>query len=153
MCGIAGICHFDGRPVDESVLHAMGDALAHRGPDGEGFFTAGGAPSIGLASRRLAVIDIPGGRQPMSIDDGAFTIVYNGELFNAPELRRALESAGRCFATRCDTEVILHGYAHWGPDVLERLNACSSLATALGSSRSCTPGCPRVSRSHPRSKR
>ncbi len=115
MCGIAGILTRDGRPVDNAVLQRMGDSIAHRGPDGEGFMTDDGRPAVGLVSRRLAVIDIEGGAQPMAVEDGAFTIVYNGELFNAQEVRRELERAGHRFRTRCDTEVVVRGYAEWGP--------------------------------------
>ncbi len=128
MCGIAGVLHADGRPVDRAMLQRMGDAIAHRGPDGEGFYVDGARPSVGLVSRRLAVIDIAGGAQPMTVEDGAFTIVYNGEIFNAPELRRELESAGQRFRTRCDTEVVLRGYAVWGSDVVRRLNGMWGLA-------------------------
>src|SRR3954447_23314055 len=128
MCGIAGVLHPDGRPVDRAMLQRMGDAIAHRGPDGEGFHVEGERPSVGLVSRRLAVIDIEGGAQPMAIEDGAFTIVYNGEIFNASELRRELESAGHRFRTRCDTEVVVRGYAVWGADALQRLNGMWGLA-------------------------
>jgi asparagine synthase (glutamine-hydrolysing) len=128
MCGIAGICHHDGQPIDVETLRTMSEALAHRGPDDDGAFACEGIPSVGLASRRLAVIDVDGGHQPMSVDDGALTIVYNGEIWNAAELRRELESRGRRFTTRCDTEVVLHAYAFWGLDVLERLNGMWSFA-------------------------
>ncbi|HEY2653504.1 MAG TPA: asparagine synthase (glutamine-hydrolyzing), partial [Solirubrobacteraceae bacterium] len=128
MCGIAGICHLDGRPIKPETVHAMSRALAHRGPDDEGTFVFDETPSVGLASRRLAVIDVDGGHQPMSIDDGALTTVYNGELWNAGELRRELESRGRRFRTRCDTEVLLHGYAVWGTGMLEHLNGMWAFA-------------------------
>ncbi len=128
MCGIAGVLHRDGRPVDRAALQRMGDSIAHRGPDGEGFYVEQKTPSVGLASRRLAVIDVAGGAQPMTIEAGAFTIVYNGEIFNAAELRRELESAGHRFRTRCDTEVVVRGYASWGPEVLQRLNGMWALA-------------------------
>src|SRR3954466_11459839 len=121
MCGIAGMYFGDGRPIDRAALGRMGDAIAHRGPDGEGFYVQTGAPSVGVVSRRLAVIDLKAGDQPMSIADGAFTIVYNGELFNAGELRRELEAAGQRFRTRCDTEVVVRGYAQWGRLVLDRM--------------------------------
>lgn len=129
MCGIAGILHFDGRPIDRRALDAMSESLAHRGPDGDGVFIDDGPPSVGLASRRLAVIDIPDGKQPMSIDEGAFTIVYNGELFNAAELRAELQARGSArFATRSDTEVVLRGYAEWGTGLLERMNGMWAFA-------------------------
>ena len=166
MCGIAGICHHDGRPIDVEPLRAMSHALAHRGPDDDGAFVCDGIPSVGLAIRRLAVIDIDGGRQPMSIDDGALTTVYNGELWNAPELRRELRSRGRRFKTQCDTEVLLHAYAVWGPTCSSASTecghsrsgtrtggGCSSLATGWASNRSCTHLSQKGSASPPRSRR
>jgi asparagine synthase (glutamine-hydrolysing) len=129
MCGIAGMVFRDGRPVDADLLRAMGESLAHRGPDGEGFHVdVEGAPSVGLVNRRLAVIDVEDGDQPMATEDGAHTIVYNGELFNADEVRGALTSAGHRFRTRCDTEVVLRGYAEWGAGVLDRLNGMWAFA-------------------------
>lgn len=121
MCGIAGIYFDDGRPVERAALQRMGDAIARRGPDGEGVYLELGPPSVGLVNRRLAVIDILGGDQPITIHDGAYTIVYNGELFNTAELRRELEAAGHQFRTRCDTEVVVRGYAEWGSQVLDRM--------------------------------
>jgi asparagine synthase (glutamine-hydrolysing) len=128
MCGIAGILRYGGERVDERRLARMAAVLAHRGPDGEGFHVEHGDPSIGLASRRLAIIDIPGGAQPMSTEDGLFTIVYNGEIFNAGEVRQELEAVGHRFRSRCDTEVVLRGYAQWGPPVLEHLNGMWAFA-------------------------
>jgi len=121
MCGIAGIYFADGRPIDRLALQRMGDAIAHRGPDAEGMHVETGIPSVGLVNRRLAVIDVDGGDQPITIGDGAFTIVYNGELFNTVELRRELEAAGHRFRTQCDTEVVVRGYAEWGRSVLDRM--------------------------------
>src|SRR4051794_37912370 len=111
----------DGRPVDRPVLERMGAAMVHRGPDSDGLHVETGTPSVGLVSRRLAVIDVEGGHQPMTVADGAFSIVYNGELFNAGELRLELEAAGHRFRTRCDTEIVVRGYAQWGPGVLDRM--------------------------------
>lgn len=128
MCGIAGIHAADGRPIEPDTLRRMGDAIAHRGPDGEGFFIDAGRPSVGMLNRRLAVIDVAGGDQPMTTDDGVFTVVYNGELFNTGELRRELERLGHRFRTHCDTEVVLHGYAQWGKDVLDHLNGMWAFA-------------------------
>ena len=128
MCGIGGICSVDGAPVDRQVLKRMADSIAHRGPDAEGYYVNEGPPSVGLASRRLAVIDIEGGDQPLSIESGAFTIVYNGEVFNAWELRRELEGRGHRFETRSDTEVVVRGYAEWGTNVLDRLNGMWAFA-------------------------
>src|SRR3954452_2423322 len=111
----------DGRPIDRQALERMGEAMVHRGPDSDGLHAETGTPSLGLVSRRLAVIDVGGGDQPMTIADGAFTIVYNGELFNARELRSELEAAGHRFRTRCDTEIVVRGYAQWGRAVLDRM--------------------------------
>src|SRR3954465_4071939 len=111
----------DGRPIDRQALERMGGAMAHRGPVSDGLHAETGTPSLGLVSRRLAVIDVEGGDQPITIADGAFTIVYNGELFNAGELRRELQAAGHRFRTRCDTEIVVRGYAQWGPAVLDRM--------------------------------
>lgn len=122
MCGIAGIYFGDGRPIDRGALQRMGDALAHRGPDAEGFhLDEEGPASVGLVNRRLAVIDVDGGDQPLTIANGAYTIVYNGELFNGNELRHELEAAGHTFRTRCDTEIVVRGYAEWGKAMLDRM--------------------------------
>jgi len=126
MCGIAGVHHPDGRPVDRRALQRMADAIVHRGPDGEGVHVDEDGPSVGLASRRLAVIDPLGGAQPMSA--AGCTIVYNGEIFNAGEVRAELEQAGHRFRTACDTEVVLRGYVAWGPEVLGHLNGMWALA-------------------------
>jgi len=128
MCGIAGIFHRDGRPIGRESLVRMARAIAHRGPDGEGMHIDVGRPSVGLAARRLAVIDVENGGQPMSTEDGRFTVVYNGEIFNADEVRRVLEGLGQRFRSRCDTEVVLLGYAQWGPDVVTRLNGMWAFA-------------------------
>jgi asparagine synthase (glutamine-hydrolysing) len=128
MCGIAGILQRDRGTVDRPTLHRMATAIAHRGPDGEGSYFDDGTPSVALANRRLAIIDIPGGLQPMSTEGGEFTIVYNGEVFNAEEVRTTLEGAGHGFRSRCDTEVVLRGYAQWGTGVLERLNGMWAFA-------------------------
>ena len=122
MCGFAG---FAG-PGTERDLAAMCTALLHRGPDDGGIHHA---PDMGvwLGFRRLAIVDIEGGRQPMATADGDLVIVYNGEIYNAPELRRALEQAGHCFRTdHSDTEVLLHGYREWGLGMVERLNGMFS---------------------------
>lgn len=128
MCGIAGVLQRDGRPVERRTLEAMAAALSHRGPDGAGLHVETGRPAVGLASRRLAVIDIPRGGQPMSTEDGALTIVYNGEVFNAADVRGELESLGHRFRSDCDTEVVLRGYAQWKAEVLSRLNGMWAFA-------------------------
>lgn len=117
MCGITGILRFDGAPVDRAVLQSMTDALAHRGPDGQGLFVQG---DVGLGHRRLAIIDVAGSPQPMQGTDGRYVITYNGELYNFKELRAELQQAGAEFRTQGDTEVILAAYATWGTECLDR---------------------------------
>jgi asparagine synthase (glutamine-hydrolysing) len=103
----------------------MAGSIRHRGPDDEGIAVIGRA---GLAHRRLSIIDLGGGHQPMATEDGALTIVFNGEIYNFPEVRRALEGRGHAFRTRSDTEVLLYGYREWGPAVVERLNGMFAFA-------------------------
>ncbi|MGH2570488.1 MAG: asparagine synthase (glutamine-hydrolyzing), partial [bacterium] len=126
MCGIAGIIEKAGGPgPDPEVLRSMAGTIRHRGPDDEGIRVLGRA---GLAHRRLSIIDLSGGHQPMSTEDGALTTVFNGEIYNFPEVRGQLEAKGHRFLTRSDTEVILHGYREWGTGVVERLNGMFAFA-------------------------
>ncbi len=126
MCGLAGIFELDGAPVATTLVSRMADALAHRGPDGRGAWTGGGA---GLGHRRLAVIDLtPGGRQPMMTPDGRYVIAYNGELYNFAELRAELAAVGHRFYTATDTEVVLAAFAAWGPECLDRFNGMFAFA-------------------------
>src|SRR6516225_9972628 len=111
MCGIAGIIKTDGTTPDRQRLAAMLGAIAHRGPDAQGFLFDGPA---GLAHARLSIIDLEGGAQPMSIAGGALSITFNGEIFNYIELRDELVKKGHKFSTRSDTEVILHLYQEEG---------------------------------------
>ena len=122
MCGIAGVLMKHGRP-DEGALRRMGDAIAHRGPDDRGIFVAG---PLGLLQTRLSIIDLEGGHQPMT--DGPLTLVANGEIYNFVELRQALEVRGRRFATRSDSETILHAYALDGLSALPSLNGMFAFA-------------------------
>ncbi|MCP3734447.1 amidotransferase 1, exosortase A system-associated [Sphingomonas sp. RP10(2022)] len=118
MCGIAGIFHpGTPKPVDPARIAAMIAVQAHRGPDGEGIWTA---PGVGLGHRRLSIIDLAGSPQPMQA--GALTVTYNGEIYNFAELRGELELKGARFVTGGDTEVLLHGWRAWGPAMLDRLN-------------------------------
>jgi asparagine synthase (glutamine-hydrolysing) len=120
MCGICGIVHSDlGQPVDRELLERMNQLIIHRGPDEDGFLVEGG---VGLAMRRLAIIDLSGGQQPIASEDGQVSIVFNGEIYNFMELRRELEGLGHRFATNSDTEVIVHAYEQWGDDAPARLN-------------------------------
>jgi asparagine synthase (glutamine-hydrolysing) len=126
MCGICGILNLDGEPVAPRVLRAMSDAVAHRGPDGEGTFTDGG---LGFGHRRLAIIDrTPAAEQPMATPDGRFVLTYNGEVYNFQELRRELETHGWQFRSRGDTEVVLYALAQWGAGALNRFNGLFALA-------------------------
>lgn len=127
MCGIAGIFHPDvPKPVDPARVEAMADALAHRGPDGSGVWTA---PGVGLGHRRLAIIDLTeGGAQPMVTPDRRVALTYNGEIYNFREVRRELEDKGHAFASESDTEVILAAWREWGPDCLTRFNGMFALA-------------------------
>jgi asparagine synthase (glutamine-hydrolysing) len=126
MCGIAGQFNFeDLEPVEPDAIWRMARAIAHRGPDDEGFFFDG---ALGLGFRRLSIIDLAGGHQPMSDADGSVWVVFNGEIYNFKELRHELEQHGHIFRTQCDTEVIVHGYKQWGDGVLGKLNGMFGLA-------------------------
>jgi asparagine synthase (glutamine-hydrolysing) len=126
MCGICGQYNFDdGSPVRLDDVKRMTGSQVHRGPDDEGFFLAG---PIGLGFRRLSIIDLGGGHQPMSDRMESVWVVFNGEIYNFKELRTELESCGHSFRTNSDTEVIVHGYKQWGDEVLNRLNGMFGLA-------------------------
>ncbi len=126
MCGIAGQFNFARRgPVERGTIQRMTDSIAHRGPDDEGYHVAG---PVGLGFRRLSIIDLAGGHQPMSDAEETVWIIFNGEIYNYRELRAELESRGHTFRTNSDTEVIIHGYKEWGTDVLSRLNGMFGLA-------------------------
>lgn len=125
MCGISGIFDCSGRPIDRDVLQRMTHAIAHRGPDGAGFFLE---QEVGLGHRRLSIIDIEGGAQPISNEDDSLQIVFNGEIYNFVELRNELMGLGHHFKTRTDTEVLIHAYEEWGTDSLNRLNGMFAFA-------------------------
>jgi asparagine synthase (glutamine-hydrolysing) len=125
MCGIAGIVDVTGRPVDGGLLRAMTSVQAHRGPDGEGILCRG---PVGLGPRRLAIIDLATGEQPMANDDGSAWIVFNGEIYNFRELRQDLEARGAHFRTASDTEVILRAYEAEGPACVRRLRGMFAFA-------------------------
>ena len=124
MCGIVG---FTGRRNNqEEILKSMADAIAHRGPDGEGFYVKGQAA---LGHRRLSILDLEGGRQPMFNEDNSLVVVFNGEIYNFMELRTELQKAGHTFATdHSDTEVLIHGYEEWGEDLLQKLRGMFAFA-------------------------
>jgi asparagine synthase (glutamine-hydrolysing) len=127
MCGICGVFAVEGTldPVARRAVPAMAAALAHRGPDGDGFFDGARAA---FGHRRLAIIDRAGGHQPMSNEDGSCWIVFNGEVYNHRSLRPLLEAKGHQFKTSCDTEVILHAYEEFGPAAVERLEGMFAFA-------------------------
>jgi len=118
MCGIAGIITSLDRKPDQAIIKKMTDAIIHRGPDEAGIYVANG---VGLGHRRLSIIDLKSGQQPMTTSDNEVTITYNGEIYNFMEIRAELEAKGYHFKTRCDTEVILYAYHAWGPDSVKRL--------------------------------
>ncbi|MBY0423664.1 MAG: asparagine synthetase B, partial [Parvularculaceae bacterium] len=120
MCGISGIIHFGRVPDAAQRVARMAASIAHRGPDDDGFWNDA---DCALGFRRLAIVDIETGAQPMSDAEGAVQIVYNGEIYNHRELRRELEAAGRKFRTHhSDTEVLVQGWLEWGERLPERLN-------------------------------
>jgi asparagine synthase (glutamine-hydrolysing) len=127
MCGIAGMVHVDpAASIDTDSLERMCRSLAHRGPDDSGVWTGEG---VGLGHRRLSIIDLsPAGRQPMSNEDGSVWVVFNGEIYNFPELRRGLEERGHAFRSRTDSEVIVHLYEELGEKCVERLEGMFALA-------------------------
>ena len=120
MCGVAGIYHPGGGSVDRALLMRMTTALTHRGPDGEGFHFE---PGVGFGHRRLAIVDLACGQQPMWNEDHSVVIVFNGEIYNFPELKPKLLALGHVFRTdHSDTEGILHAWESWGPDCLQHLS-------------------------------
>lgn len=126
MCGIAGRFNYDARqPVDRRILANMTDVLAHRGPDASGYHVE---PGIGLGHRRLSIIDLSTGDQPVSNEDGTIWTVFNGEIYNFAEVRAVLSSLGHCFRTGSDTEVIVHGYEEWGERCVERFRGMFAFA-------------------------
>jgi asparagine synthase (glutamine-hydrolysing) len=126
MCGIAGLFQLDGAPVSPVTLGRMTDAIAHRGPDGEGHWIE---HNVGLGHRRLAILDpSPAGHQPMVSADHRHVLVYNGEVYNFRELRAELQAEGAWFRSRTDTEVVLNALARWGTDALPRFNGMFALA-------------------------
>jgi len=132
MCGIAGVVALDGRPVDVEPLDAMLCLLRHRGPDDCGTFAADG---VALGNRRLSIIDVEGGHQPMRGARESTVIVTNGEIYNYHELAHELEAAGHSLRTRSDTEVAAHAYDRWGLDFLDHLDGMFALALWDGASR------------------
>ena len=126
MCGITGIVDLvDRRGIDENVLRRMNATLDHRGPDGDGFHVE---PGVGLGHRRLSIIDLVGGKQPLYNEDETVVVTYNGEIYNFQELTKQLIDLGHTFRTHCDSEVIVHAWEEWGASCLERFNGMFAFA-------------------------
>ncbi len=126
MCGICGQFNFGRNDfVEPDTVRRMTQTMVHRGPDDDGYYFSG---SLGLGFRRLSIIDLAGGHQPMSDAEETIWVMLNGEIYNFKELRAELESRGHIFRTESDTEVIIHGYKEWGIDVLNHLNGMFGLA-------------------------
>jgi asparagine synthase (glutamine-hydrolysing) len=126
MCGIAGQFNFERRePVESDTIVRMARSIAHRGPDDEGYFISG---PVGLGFRRLSIIDLAGGYQPMSDAEQTVWVIFNGEIYNYKELRAQLQNKGYQFRTNSDTEVIIHGYKEWDRNVFNHLNGMFGLA-------------------------
>jgi asparagine synthase (glutamine-hydrolysing) len=126
MCGIAGMMDTRGRrELDRAVLRRMNDVIHHRGPDGHGYHEE---PGLGFAHRRLSIIDVAGGQQPIYNETGRIALIYNGEIYNFPELVDELASLGHVFKTRCDTEVVLHAWEEWGERCVERFRGMFAFA-------------------------
>jgi asparagine synthase (glutamine-hydrolysing) len=126
MCGIVGICDLGGtRPVEETSIRQMLGMIRHRGPDQFGVYLD---RAMGMGNARLSIIDLSSGQQPISNEDGTLWVVFNGEIFNHPELREELERLGHRYSTNCDTETVLHAYEEYGPDCLSRFNGQFAIA-------------------------
>src|SRR5438128_2695498 len=126
MCGICGQFNFvRNEPVEPEIIRRMTDSIRHRGPDDEGYLISG---PLGLGFRRLSIIDLAGGHQPMSDAEETVWIIFNGEIYNFKELRAELQAKGHGFRTNSDTEVIIHGYKEWGTDIFNHLNGMFGLA-------------------------
>src|SRR5919199_426779 len=126
MCGIVGVVRPAGRAVDGGLLARMNEAILHRGPDEEGTYLRGGR--AGMAMRRLAIIDLAGGQQPIANEDETAWIVFNGEIYNYRELKKRLEGFGHRFRTDCDTEAIVHAYEQYGRDCPRHLRGMFAFA-------------------------
>src|SRR5258707_3301404 len=125
MCGICGLAYSDHKPGDRAILEKMNAAIRHRGPDSDGFHVGEG---VGLATRRLAIIDVKGGDQPIPNEEKNIWIVFNGECYNYPEMRAELERRGHRFATQTDTECVVHYYEDEGDDCVRRLRGMFAFA-------------------------
>src|SRR2546422_8614126 len=125
MCGICGVVDFNGSGDASALVRRMTNAMRHRGPDDEGYLIGG---PLALGMRRLSIIDLEGGHQPIFNEDGSIGVVLNGEIYNFRELRNRLEGLGHSFRTRSDSEVIAHAYEQWGPECVQHLEGMFAIA-------------------------
>jgi asparagine synthase (glutamine-hydrolysing) len=126
MCGIAGIFDLKGTSeIDRTLVRRIGDSIQHRGPDGDGFYFA---PGVALAHRRLSIIDVAGGQQPIFNEDGSVALTYNGEIYNYLDLVTELRAQGHIFRTHCDTEAVVHGWEQWGAQSVTRFRGMFAFA-------------------------
>ena len=126
MCGIAGIVDIvSSRSICEETLSRMTATLVHRGPDGVGYHIDSG---VGFGHRRLSIIDLAGGHQPLYNEDRSVVVTYNGEIYNFHEIAKELKARGHVFRTHCDTEVIVHAWEEWGVECLQRFNGMFAFA-------------------------
>ena len=126
MCGISGLVDIKGSgDVAQATVQAMNDTMIHRGPNGAGFHFE---PGVGLGHRRLSIIDLEGGKQPLYNEDNSVVVTYNGEIYNYKELMTTLQAAGHVFRTHCDTEVIVHAWEEWGADCVNHFNGMFAFA-------------------------
>src|SRR5262245_18719010 len=126
MCGITGIVDLVGRrTIEEQTLRVMNGTISHRGPDGDGFHVE---PGVGFGHRRLSIIDLEGGKQPLYNEDQSVVVTYNGEIYNFRELEVELRVRGHTFRTRCDSEVIVHAWEEWGERCVDRFNGMFAFA-------------------------
>src|SRR5579864_4699102 len=143
MCGICGIVGMESAEDSGRAVRRMTAALIHRGPDEDGFLIAPqAAPRVALGMRRLSIIDLPGGTQPIFNETGDVAVFQNGEIYNVRALRAELESSGHVFRTKSDTEVIVHGYEQWGDAFVEHLRGM--FAFALLDMRAGNASAPKV---------
>src|SRR6202171_1036743 len=126
MCGIAGIVNLtEPAPIDPQIVRRMADAITHRGPDEDGYFFR---PGIGMGNRRLSIVGLADGKQPIANEDRSISVIFNGELFDYPEVKAQLQAKGHQFRTHCDTELIPHLYEEHGEDLFEKLRGQFAVA-------------------------
>jgi asparagine synthase (glutamine-hydrolysing) len=135
MCGICGVIDFSESPDAATIVRRMTPTMLHRGPDDEGYLDTGRPSRLSLGMRRLSIIDLERGHQPIFNEDGKVGVVLNGEIYNFRELRKQLEDRNHSFRTRSDSEVVAHAYEEWGPDCVTHLQGMFALAV-YGRSRS-----------------